>query len=226
MAGVPRVADPALAERIVDVAAHLLATEGRAAVTARRLAREVQASTMAVYTHFGSMDDVQRHVMRRGFRVFLAELTRGRSSADPVADWMAQGWAYRRFARREPELYTVMFGEGLGSFKRDDPADQEAAMATFLALLERIQACVDAGRWTVDDLPSAGEVVWAASHGLVSIEVTGYFEAVGRDAEAAWGEVMTRLAVGFGDDPAAAAASLRVATRRARTVDGRERQAR
>ena len=50
----------------------------------------------------------------------------------------------------------------------------------------------------------------------MSIELTGYFEALGLDPEALFGECIRRLALGYGDDPAALARSLRAARRRAR----------
>ena len=143
----PRSADPHLRERIINTAAQLLASEG--AVSARRLARELGTSTMVVYTHFGGMDELTREVMRRGFADFGTELDRGAVTDDAVADWMTYLWSYRRFALREPHLYGVMFGPGLAAFRLGDPADLEAARSTFVSLLRRIHACVNAARWEV-----------------------------------------------------------------------------
>ena len=50
---------------------------------ARRLAREVVA-TMAVYTHFGGMDEVERQLMRRGFAHFGSSST---AVASPAIPW-------------------------------------------------------------------------------------------------------------------------------------------
>jgi AcrR family transcriptional regulator len=215
----PRSADPGLPDRIIDAAARLLAADGAGAVSARRVAREVGTSTMTVYTHFGGMDGVRRQVMRRGFAAFGAELTLSRVTDDPVADWMTQGWGYRRFAIRHPDLYRVMFGAGLTAFKLGDPADFEAAMSTFLALLDRIKACVDAGRWQVRDIATAGEAVWAAAHGHMTIELTGYFAALGRDPVRSFSEILTRLSRGFGDEASSTAKSLANARRRATRAD-------
>ena len=57
---------------LIEAAARVLAEEGRPAVTARRLAAEVGASTMAVYTHFGSMDELLVRMCRDGFARFGA----------------------------------------------------------------------------------------------------------------------------------------------------------
>ena len=90
----------------------MLADEGRPAVTARRLATEAGTSTMAVYTHFGSMEELFVQMCQEGFARFGVALETPGMTDDPVADWVTQGWAYRRFALDNPHLYRVMFGDG------------------------------------------------------------------------------------------------------------------
>jgi AcrR family transcriptional regulator len=216
----PRSSDPHLRERIVATAAQLLATEG--AVSARRLARELGTSTMVVYTHFGGMDALTRQVMRRGFTGFGAELDRGAVTGDAVADWMTYLWSYRRFALREPHLYAVMFGPRLAAFRLGDPADGTAARSTFVSLLRRIHACVNAGRWKVDDVTTAGEAAWSGVHGHTTLELTGFFSAFDRDPVRSYSEILTRMSLGFGDDASATARSLSTAKRRAARADRAE----
>jgi AcrR family transcriptional regulator len=218
--GVDVLADPHLSEKIISTAARLLATEG--AASARRLASELGTSTMVVYTHFGGMDEVIRQVMRRGFTGFGAELDRGAVTDDAVADWMTYLWSYRRFALREPHLYAVMFGPRLATFRLGDPADLEAARSTFVSLLRRIHAGVNAGRWEVDDVTTAGEAVWSGVHGHTTLELTGFFEAVGRDPVRSYGEILTRMSIGLGDDAPATGRSLSTAKRRAIRTDRAE----
>jgi AcrR family transcriptional regulator len=215
-----RSADPHLREKIINTAAQLLATEG--AVSARRLARQLGTSTMVVYTHFGGMDELTRQVMRRGFADFGTELDRGAVTDDAVADWMTYLWSYRRFALREPHLYGVMFGPGLAAFRLGDPADLEAARSTFVSLLRRIHACLNAARWEVDDVTTAGEAVWSGVHGHTTLELTGFFGSVGRDPVRSYSEILTRMSIGLGDDALATARSLSTARRRAARADRAE----
>src|SRR5688572_8486617 len=140
----PRQPDPRVRVQLVEAAAQLLATGGRQAVTARRVAAEVGASTQAVYTHFGGMDELLAEIWREGFKRFGAALDEPAVTGDPVADWMVQGWGYRRFALRDRHLYRVMFGDGLVAFRLNDARDLEAASRTFLSLLTRIERCVAA----------------------------------------------------------------------------------
>jgi len=216
----PRSTDPHLRERMIITAARLLATEG--AVSARRLARELGMSTMVVYTHFGAMDELIRQVMRRGFEDFGTELDRGAVTDDAVADWMTYLWSYRRFALREPHLYAVMFGPGLAEFRLGDPVDLDAARSTFVSLLRRIHACVNTGRWEVDDVLTAGEAVWSGVHGHTTLELTGFFDAVGRDPVHSYSEIHTRMSIGFGDSALTTARSLSTARRRALRTDRAE----
>ena len=213
----PRSTDPHLRERIINTAARLLATEG--GVSARRVARELGTSTMVVYTHFGGMDELIRQVMRRGFEDFGTELDRGAVTDDAVADWMTYLWSYRRFALREPDLYAVMFGPRLAAFRLGDPTDLEAARSTFVSLLRRIHACVNAGRWEVDDVLTPGEAVWSGVHGHTTLELTGFFDAVGRDPMRSYVEILTRMSIGFGDDALATTHSMSTARRRAVRAD-------
>jgi AcrR family transcriptional regulator len=184
--------------------------------------REVSTSTMAVYTHFAGMDELIRQVMRRGFEDFGTELDRGKVSDDTVADWMTYLWNYRRFALREPHLYAVMFGPQLATFRLGEPTGLDAARSTFVSLLRRIHACVNSGRWAVDDVLTAGEAVWSGVHGHTTLELTGFFKAVGRDPVHSYSEIHTRMSIGFGDDAQATARSLSTARRRALRADRSE----
>lgn len=206
----------ATATRLVEAAARLLATDGEAAVTARRVTAEVGVSTMAVYTHFGSMEGLLAAIWQEGFTRFGTELDAPAHTSDPVADLMAQAWGYRHFALREPHLYQVMFGPGLESVGLGSPKDEPVGFNTFLSLLTRLERCDAAGRFAIDDLFLAGEVMWSAVHGHSQIELTGYHERMGRDPTASYAEIVLRLAIGFGDQPTNARRSMGKARTRAR----------
>jgi len=212
----PKAADPGVAARLVESAARVLSTEGPDAVSARRLAREVGTSTMAVYTHFGGMDELFAAVRREGFRRFGDTIARPALTDDPVADWCAEGWAYRHFARTETHMWSVIFGPVGQDLQHVSAEDASASIDTFGALELRVSRCADAGRWNVADTTTAAEVSWTHMHGLVAIELSGYFAGTGRDAVRVVEESMRTTSIGFGDEPDAVDRSMRTATRRAR----------
>ncbi|MFL6204684.1 MAG: TetR/AcrR family transcriptional regulator [Acidimicrobiales bacterium] len=212
----PRLADPAMRSHLVEAAARRLTEHGRDGLSVRSLARDVGASTQVVYTHFDGLDDLLAEVWREGYRRFAVALEAPKVTDDPVADWMEQGWRYRHFARTNPHLYRVMFGDGLVQIHRWSADDAEAASATFVQLLVRIERCVAAGRWRVDDVWTAGDVIWGAVHGRALIELSGYHEEMARPAVPIYEEALRVTAVGLGDDPAHADRSLVAARRRAK----------
>ena len=136
--------------QLIEAAARLLAEQGREAVTARRLAKEVGASTQVLYTHFDGLDDVVAEVWREGFRRFGAVLEEPAVTDDPVADFMAQGYGYRRFGLGNPHLYRVMFGDGLLAMRhaRARTSSRPAARSSPSSRASSAVGTRVGGRWT------------------------------------------------------------------------------
>ncbi|MGH8917144.1 MAG: TetR/AcrR family transcriptional regulator, partial [Actinomycetes bacterium] len=151
---------------LVETAAALLAAEGPAALTLRRLAGEVGTSTMAIYTHFGGMDELRREIRREGFRRLGEQLDAAERTDDPLADLAALGWAYYASATASPNLYRAMFLEG-----PVDEADLETGLETFERLVAGVQRCIDAGRFADADATDLATQLWALEHGVVSLQL-------------------------------------------------------
>jgi AcrR family transcriptional regulator len=194
----PRAADPDIRTALVETAARLLTEEGPSALTTRRLAREVGASTMAVYTHFGGMDELRAAISIEGFRRLGRRMKLVKHTADPAADAVALGRAYRRNALANPDLYREMFGSHPENWIMD-PADQAMTLNTFLTLVEAVQRSIDAKRLVSGDAWAVASQVWAGLHGIVMLELSGFLSHA--DAVRTSDEMMFNLAVGLGDDP-------------------------
>jgi AcrR family transcriptional regulator len=211
----PKVADPAVRAALIEQAARLIAEEGRDALTLRRLAAEVGVSTMAVYTHFKGMDNLRREVQREGFDRLAQHLAGVGATDDPVADLIVLGWAYHRNATTNPDLYRVMFmertpdkaGPEVGPDAAPERRDEEA---TFLTLVDAVTRCLAAGRLRDAEALSLATQLWAAEHGVVSLEIAGMLDV--DDAADCLEALRSTLMVGFGDRPDRIATS----TRRAR----------
>ncbi|MDQ6696133.1 MAG: TetR/AcrR family transcriptional regulator [Actinomycetota bacterium] len=201
----PRAADPDVRTALVETAARLLTEEGPSALTTRRLAREVGASTMAVYTHFGGMDELRAAISVEGFRRLGRRMDLVKHTDDPAADAVALGRAYRRNALANPDLYREMFGTHPAD-RITDPADQAMTLNTFLMLVDAMQRSIDAKRLVSDDAWAVAAQVWAALHGIVMLELSGFLSHA--DAVRTSDEMMFNLAVGLGDDPALARSSI------------------
>ncbi|HEY8546369.1 MAG TPA: TetR/AcrR family transcriptional regulator [Acidimicrobiales bacterium] len=198
----PKVADPAVRVALIEAAARITAEEGRDALTLRRLAAEVGASTMAVYTHFGGMTELRRAVRREGFARLAAHLARVDDTDDPVADVIALGAAYYRMALANPHLYRAMFMDG-----KVDDEDAHVGLETYQPLLRGVGRCLDAGRFSPATPHELARQVWATLHGFVSLHIAGMIAP--RDAAEGLESATRSFLVAFGDTPEAAEASLR-----------------
>jgi AcrR family transcriptional regulator len=203
----PKASDQEVRGALIQAAARLLAREGPAALTARRLAAKAGTSTMALYTHFGGMDGLRRAIRREGFARLTGYVESVPTTRDSVADLSALGWAYCFNAVANPKLYRAMFFEA--PIDADDAAVGRAAIERPIATVAR---CIEAGRFRPADPESLAIQLWVASHGMIMgvlahiltlDEVIQHFSAMGRN-----------LYVGFGDDPAKAKRSIDRAQRR------------
>jgi AcrR family transcriptional regulator len=192
---------------VINAAARLIAAEGQAALTARRVADEADTSTMSIYTHFGGMDGLRHAVRGEGFARLATHLGGVRETTDTVADLAQLGLAYFTSATSEPSLYRVMFLE-----PPQDLVDAEIGWETFRVLVRGVQRCLDAGRFTHVNAEDLATQLWALDHGTVTLHLAGLLEQSA--AILTLGAAALQLFRGCGDDQAAARSSLAKALKR------------
>ena len=164
--------------RLIEVAADLLSEEGPGALSARRLAREAETSTMAVYTHFGGMPALVRAVVAEGFARLYDRVAEVEPSDDPLADLVASGVAYRAHALADPHLYLVMFGSASLGRYRLTQVELEVGMAAFDQLVGVVERVMAAGAIRAGDPRAVAGQFWVALHGYVMIELSGLSHVV------------------------------------------------
>ncbi|MFI7223553.1 TetR/AcrR family transcriptional regulator [Nonomuraea angiospora] len=160
---------------ILDAATHLLATEGPAALTVRRISGEVGCSTKVIYTLFGGKDGLSQALWLEGFARFERWMLEVMGPDDPLTTLRKGMVAYRAYALAEPDYYRVMFQGAMPGFKPDQESVQ-AARRTFDLLLRCVEECLEAGVLRGGAAREIADVLWMAMHGAVSLEISGYFE--------------------------------------------------
>jgi AcrR family transcriptional regulator len=182
---VPRPAtyDQATREALLLGAGRILAEEGATALTMRRLAAEVGATTSAIYALFGSKQEVVRAMFRAGFEGLAGRLAEV-DEEDPIGRLRALAAGYRRAALDRPHLYQVMFACPVPEFV---PTDEDAAFAasTLMTLRAAVVAALDAGAIRPGDADVLTVGLWAVMHGLVSLELGGAVP-LPTDTDAVW----------------------------------------
>jgi AcrR family transcriptional regulator len=153
-------------ETLLDAALRLLRERGPGAVRVRDVAAAAEQSTMGVYTHFGSKQGLLEQLYLHGFRRLEERLESVPSDDDGREDLLAFALAYRAFALEDEALYGLMFERATPDFVPSD-ASRLAGLATFEMLAGRIAR----RRPGLADAAPQAHLVWAAMHGLVSIEL-------------------------------------------------------
>jgi AcrR family transcriptional regulator len=186
--------------RLVAAAIRLLEEGGPESLQARRVAGEVGASTMAVYTYFGGMGKLVAAVAREGFARFARALEAVPETADPLADLFELAMAYREYALANPQLYRMMHGLTAPGGQHLPPLEIDEVMTShrypegreaFGFVYRAVTRALEAGEGTGEDPVQATSQLWSTAHGYVLLEIAGYFGPPGRGLRA----VMLPLAV-------------------------------
>lgn len=155
---------------LVDAALSLLAAEGPAALTTRRVAAAAGTTTMTLYSRFGDKQGIERAVAFEGFTRLskaMADAARGRRK--PLELLVEAAQAYRRFAIENPALYRVMFQRAFPDAEPDARTHEAAAQA-----FATVARCVEqhaAIEPLTEDGATVAVRVWAMCHGACSLEL-------------------------------------------------------
>lgn len=161
-----------LRRELVDAGGRLLAAEGPAALSTRRVAGEAGVSTTAVYNLFGDKAGLVREMFLAGFERLAAAFAAVPRTGDPVADLLALGRAYRASALANPHLYELMFGRPVPQFQPD--AETGALIRpTFDTLVAAVARCVEEGAFAPAEPHDVAVKINALAHGLCSLELRG-----------------------------------------------------
>ena len=159
---------PELRDHVRSVAVELLARDGVAGFTARRVAREAETSTPAVYELFGDKGGLIRELFFEGFRLLYSHLGTFAETDDPRADLVGLVELYRGFIRENPVLSEVMFAHPFTDFEASK-SELEASGSVRVFIVERVRRCIDAGILQGEETDIA-HVLVALAQGLAAAE--------------------------------------------------------
>ena len=89
------------AREIMDIAFNIVRWNGWEALSARAIADELKSSTMPIYVHFKSMENLEEEIIKRSLALLLEYQTTVRTG-NPVLD---SGVGYVLFAKEEQHLF-------------------------------------------------------------------------------------------------------------------------
>jgi AcrR family transcriptional regulator len=164
-----RARERAARRQLITATARKLAEEeGWDAVTTRRLSTAIEYSQPVLYKHFSSMEGIVEAVAVQGFGELAEVFAAARTGAGDSRGALGRiAHAFIQFARDNPALFDAMFTRATTlRFAADDtPAELKAG---FTELREAAAIVAD-----TRDADTLAEVLWAALHGLVTLDRGG-----------------------------------------------------
>jgi AcrR family transcriptional regulator len=197
---------PELRDRVLHVAVALLAREGAAQLTTRKVAEHAETSTPAVYELFGDKAGLVREIFFEGFRMLRRKFDAIPETDDSRSDLARLMQEFRAFIRDNPVLAELMFLRRFTDFD-PGPSEREAGRAVREFIVGRVQRCIDAGLFSGDAADIAHALV-ALTQGLAANEIAGWLGTSKASVERRW-----QLAIDAMLDGAAAPQRRRAARR-------------
>jgi AcrR family transcriptional regulator len=186
---------PELRDRVLRVAVALLAREGAAQLTTRRVAELAATSTPAVYELFGDKSGLVREIFFEGFRMLRRRFDALAGSDDPRADLTRALQAFRAFIRENPVLAELMFLRRFTDFD-PGPAERDAGGSVREFIVGRVRRCIDAGVLAGNATDIAHALV-ALTEGLAGTEVAGWLGTSKASVERRWKLAIAAMLDGF-----------------------------
>jgi AcrR family transcriptional regulator len=190
--GRPREHTDATRAELLLAARRLLAEQGPAGLGLRGLALQVDTTTRAIYSLFGSKENLVRALYVDGFAELVGRLEAVPATDDPRADLFAGCAAYRAQAVEEPALYRLMCERLVPEFE-PTCEDRIEAMRALGHLSDHLAACVAAGAMRPDPLDDLTRQWWAMLHGLAALEIRDLLP----DADRHWDAALSALFRGY-----------------------------
>lgn len=151
-------------KEMVAAAVRVVQKRGAAALTAKSLAEELGTSTQPVFTCFGTMEALKAEVYVAAERPFDEYLTKGLKEK---ISFLGFGSQYIRFARKEPELYRLLF-----LIRPDDVGSGAFAAMRHMQELVR-PSLVEIYHISAQEADRYFRDLWLVVHSLATLIVTG-----------------------------------------------------
>lgn len=151
---------------VIAAARRLLETKGIDGLTLTDVAAAVGLRAPSLYRRFESREALLHHVELALWSALAEVLRKAARPADPLASLTAQAVAYRRFAKKNPYGYALLFQSAAPRSQAGLRAREQAFAASLPAFANLVGE---------EQVLSAARVLTPYLHGFVSMELAGAF---------------------------------------------------
>ena len=151
-------------EEIIAAALEILRQKGMEAVNARAVAAALGCSTQPIFSNYSSMGALQHDVLAAGYAEYNRWIEQQMKEGQ-YPPYKASGMAYISFARRQPQLFKVLFMRDRTG--EPQPAEDELTRR-IIGLIMKNTGLEEQAAYTLHI------ELWIFIHGIASMLVTGY----------------------------------------------------
>lgn len=152
---------------LLQACAEMIASDGIAKLSLRKLAEQVGIKAPSIYEHFESKDALLAEVRRSAATELRKSLVAHGRGSSPRARLLGMAKGYLAFARKQPALFALFFMESPSA--RASLAETIEPDSPYAVLLARVQEVV--GESTADvEILCFG--IWALVHGAAVLRQT------------------------------------------------------
>lgn len=169
-AGAATPAGSQLRTRLLKEATEILARDGFAGLTVRKVAEAAGCSTIGIYTHFKDKRGLVEAVLIDAFADFEAALAAVDDMPAGREKLIAGAHAYRNWALANRSRYLVMFSSHDPRFATS-PEVAEQLNRSLRAHIQRVLAAIEVGDLVADDPEGVAFHLWACEHGYAMLEL-------------------------------------------------------
>lgn len=173
----PRYHHGDLREALVAAARVLVNDRGAENFTLADACRVAGVSTAAPYKHFRDKNEILQELIMLGFSDLAGsgQDALARNGPTTLQGMVAMGKNYVAFARREPGLFRLMFGQN--PVLKDDPEVSACGKECFGGVIMAVGAYCAANH-IEHDAKSIAVELWTFVHGIASLSIDGDYDKV------------------------------------------------
>ena len=167
-----------LKEEFITIAMDFIAKEDVERLTLKVLSDATGTSRSAIYKHFKNKDALIETIIERGFDKFDAATTpyfKDQSKA-LVDRFYLTGKLYVEFARKNPNLYRLLFGKKYAHIREDLLSIKDEDCSGFSALQRTVEDGQKQGVLKKEDSYKQAIIIWATMHGISSLIIDGFMD--------------------------------------------------
>ncbi len=167
-----------LKEELIRIAFEFIAKEDVEKLTLKILAEATGTSRSAIYKHFKNKDALIETLIERGFDIFDEKVSPYfKTNTLPLIDqFYLTGKLYVKFARKNPNLYRLLFGKKYAHIREEILSIKEEDCSGFGALKKAVERGQKEGILKKEKSYELAIVIWASMHGISSLIIDGFLD--------------------------------------------------